>query len=215
MGEIIPLGGDRHFDMKSLLPWYVNGSLDREESAEVEAHLAECAECRAELALERSLNVQMTNLPLDVEQGWATLRQRLEQRASKPSALTQLKASFDFLRRPVAVGWALAAPAACFAFVVGAASIFVTHTDNGPYHTLGSPRPAARGSLVVVFKPTTSEQELREILRRSGARLVDGPTAADAYVLQIRAGGLTEALSQLRADSHVVLAEPIDRDGQP
>jgi hypothetical protein len=214
MGEIIRLGGAKHFEMKSLLPWYVNGTLSPEESAKLEAHLADCAECRAELELERTLNAQISDLPSGVEQGWASMRGHLERRPSR-SARTALGGTVGFLGRPIAMGWALAAQAACLALVVGAAWIVLPRTDTAAYRTLGSPRPAATGDLVVIFKPTTTEQELREILRKSGARLVDGPTGADAYVLQIRGGALTAALTRLRADRHVVLAEPIERDPQP
>jgi hypothetical protein len=38
-----------------LLPWYVNGTLEAEESHRVERHLAGCAPCRGELALCREM----------------------------------------------------------------------------------------------------------------------------------------------------------------
>jgi anti-sigma factor RsiW len=40
---------DAHEQAQMLLPWHVNGSLEPGEAALVEAHLAECAECRATL----------------------------------------------------------------------------------------------------------------------------------------------------------------------
>nr|HRC86425.1 zf-HC2 domain-containing protein [Thermoanaerobaculia bacterium] len=38
-----------HGEIELLLPWYVNQTLDDTEIAWVESHLAECAECRAEV----------------------------------------------------------------------------------------------------------------------------------------------------------------------
>jgi anti-sigma factor RsiW len=54
MAEIIRLRGSPHEQAQQLLPWYVNGTLEADEAALVEAHLAECAECRADLAAEQA-----------------------------------------------------------------------------------------------------------------------------------------------------------------
>jgi len=63
---------------------------------------------------------------------------------------------------------------------------------------------------VVIFRPDTTERQMREALRASNARLVDGPTQADAYVLQIPAARRELALATLRARHEIVLAQPID-----
>ena len=42
------------------------------------------------------------------------------------------------------------------------------------------------------------------------ARIVDGPTTADAYMLHVPKAGLAGALTTLRARADVVLAEPVD-----
>jgi hypothetical protein len=62
----------------------------------------------------------------------------------------------------------------------------------------------------VVFRPNTPERALREILRASDARLVGGPTEADAYLLQVPAAARVKALARLRREARVVLAEPVD-----
>ena len=66
------------------------------------------------------------------------------------------------------------------------------------------------GNLVVIFRPDASEQAIRETLRANGARMVGGPTAADAYVLSVPGAARTLALSRLRGSASVVLAEPVD-----
>ena len=209
MVDIIRLHGDPHKQTQTLLPWYVNGTLDEGETATVEAHLAQCEECRAELESERALGREVASLPMDLDSNWAALQERAESGVRrKPQAVR------PFLRRPVPIGWALAAQAASLALVVGLvwASTQQTHRL---YHTLGSAPTAASGNVVVMFKPTTSEQELRGALVKSGARLVDGPTAGDAYVLHVEVDQRPSALASLRADAHVVLAEPIDGDLRP
>lgn len=212
MADIIRFNGDQHKQTQSLLPWYANGTLDPEEVAAVEAHLADCAECSAELETERMLAREIASLP---EQGWASLRARLEpppaRRRPSPGAL---------LRRRVPLGWAMAAQAACLVLVVGGAWIATSQPQTQTqtrtlYRALGSPVTAAAGNVVVMFRPTTSEAELRDALRRSGARVVDGPTVTDAYVLHVAADQQASALTQLRSNQHVVLAEPINGDPQP
>jgi outer membrane lipopolysaccharide assembly protein LptE/RlpB len=60
---------------------------------------------------------------------------------------------------------------------------------------------------VVVADPTTTEAELRRILRAAGARIVDGPTQANAYVLEVPAQRQEQAMRALRAEHALVLVE--------
>ena len=62
----------------------------------------------------------------------------------------------------------------------------------------------------MVFRPDLRESDMRRLLKDSDARLVDGPTAANAYVLRVPEAERTDALARLRGDAAVVLAEPID-----
>ena len=55
MVEIIALRRTAHDQVQLLLPWFVARTLSREENDSVEAHLAECAECRSELRCEQQL----------------------------------------------------------------------------------------------------------------------------------------------------------------
>src|ERR1019366_9272024 len=81
-GRIIPLRGEPHERIQSLLPWFVTNRLDMAERAEVEAHLSGCADCRAEERLERRLGAEVATMPMDVEQSWAGLRARLDSPAA-------------------------------------------------------------------------------------------------------------------------------------
>jgi hypothetical protein len=54
--------------------------------------------------------------------------------------------------------------------------------DNASYRGLGA-TGHAQGNVVVAFNPDTPERELRRILQAAEARVVDGPTVTDAYVL--------------------------------
>src|SRR5260370_1400039 len=87
-GQILHLEPDPHAAVQRLLPWYLTGRLETAEHDAVEAHLAQCPECRAELQTERQWQLlQPGDGPTpDVEDGWARMRARLEGEAARPPA---------------------------------------------------------------------------------------------------------------------------------
>jgi hypothetical protein len=214
MVQIIRLHGDPHIETQKLLPWYANASLEAGEAAAVEEHLAVCAECRADLKLEHILSAGIAGLPLEAEDGWATLRARVQSESAHRTGASRSPFA-GFPRRPAPRGWVITAQAACVALAVATGWMIPKPTTQPLYQALGSAPAPASGNMVVVFQPTTSEQELRGLLVRSGARLVDGPTASDAYVLRVAAAQRNVVLARFRSDRHVVLAEPIDGAAKP
>ena len=83
--RILPLDTDEHHVVQSLLPWFVNGTLDGTEAHRVEAHLAQCARCQADAASQDRLQALSVDAAPDgdLERDWAALRSRLE---TKPTA---------------------------------------------------------------------------------------------------------------------------------
>jgi len=210
MGHIIQLHDDPHGAARSLLPWYVNGTLDPAETALVEEHLAACADCRADLEADRALGRQVADLSMDVEHGWAAMRTRMETTPQVRPA-----SPMRFLRRPVAIGWAVAGQLAAAALIVAIALPARHAQTDADYHVLGSAAVAAPGNLIIQFKPDVSEGAMRAAFMRAGSRVVDGPTASGAYVLRVDGNKRDAALNQLRATPGIALAEPIDRGDQP
>lgn len=210
MGHIIQLHDDPHGAARSLLPWYVNGTLDPAETALVEEHLAACADCRADLEADRALGRQVADLSMDVEHGWAAMRTRME-------ATPQLRSAspMRFLRRPVAIGWAVAGQLAAAALIVAIALPARHAQTDADYHVLGSATVAVPGNLIIQFKPDVTAGAMRAAFMRAGSRVVDGPTASGAYVLRVDGNRRDAALNQLRATPGIALAEPIDRGDQP
>jgi hypothetical protein len=213
MAEIIRLRGSPHEQAQQLLPWYVNGTLEADEAAMVETHLAECAECRADLIAERVLAREVAALPLDVEHAWSTLSDRIDA-AGPPCRLAE---PVPFLRRKVAIGWALGGPLAAAAAVAFAVAVVpgAPLPAGETYRALGSASTAAPGNALIMFKPDARDSDLRAALTKAGARIVDGPTASGAYVVRIAPVSRAQALDGLRATPQIVLAEPIDPGSQP
>ena len=207
MVDIIRLHGDPHAQCQRLLPWYANGTLEGDELTSVEAHLADCAECREDLKAEEILARQIKSLPSDVERGWAALRARVQGAAEDQSRAPKR----SVLARRIPMGWAIAA---CLALVIPLLAISLSRPQT-LYRTLGSAPAAESGNLVVIFKPDASEQTLRTILMQNRARIVDGPTSTDAYVLHVPAAGRAAALARLKSERNISLAEPIDGDARP
>jgi hypothetical protein len=208
MADIIRLRGSPHEQTQLLLPWRSNGTLEPEEAALVEAHLAECAECRADAEADARVGQMVAGLSLDLEHGWAAIGNELE----KPAPA---KSRVSFLRRPVPVGWMIGGQAAAAVLLVG---VFVALPDAVPdpaYRALGSAPANMAGNMVIVFQPEASEAAIRAALLDSKARVVDGPNASGAYVLHVGDEGRAEALQQLRARPEVMLAEPIDAGPTP
>lgn len=205
MGDLLHLRGDPHEATLLLLPWYVTGAIEPGDRLLVDAHLADCAACRDELAAERRLHGAVADLPAPSAAGW----DRMVAELARPEAPAQLPRSF--LRR---AGWMLAAQAAVLILGVGV----VLHlkrevpsvVTSQSYHALGSPRQGQAGNILVMFAPDTREPALRKAIEASGARLVDGPTAAGAYLLAIAPGERAAALARLRLQRGVTLAQPVD-----
>ena len=209
MVDIIRLNGDPHAQVQRLLPWYVNGALVGEDEAQVEGHLADCPECREDLKAEQALARQIRTLPNDVERGWAALKARVE-----GSGRDQRKdAARPLFGRRITLGWAVAAQAASLAVLIPIVALTLSRPQP-LYRTLGSAPSAASGNLVVIFKPDSSEQTLGAILTRNRARIVDGPTSTDAYVLHVAQDRRAAVLARLKSDRNISLAEPIDGDSR-
>ena len=211
MAEIVPLRPSEHDAVQQLLPWHVNGTLAAEETARVEAHLAECEECRHDLSRERELAREVALLPLDVDEGWQAMTMRLPDQISKRPG-----GRLPLFSRAGPVGWAVGgALAASVAFAVAIVGLQQPLAPAQTFHALGSAGAAAPGQVIVLFRPDTTAQQMRALLAAQRARVVDGPTAAGAYVLRVDGRSPAEAIGALRRSSEVVLAEPIAGDGRP
>ncbi len=109
--------------------------------------------------------------------------------------------------------WTWSALAAQFVVIAGLAALLAERPATPPAYRLLGNADTAGANLVVVFKPDTTERELRRLLRASQARVVDGPTVTDAYLLAVP--DPQRARVRLRAESAVVLAEALAAGESP
>lgn len=208
-GRVLRFDDPEHEAVEALLPWFVNGTLDVDECSLVERHLKDCTRCQHEADSLRELKTAYgeSGMVPDAAQSLRRLRRKLD----KPRARRLLPRLFDLTRFGrqswLWVQWVVAGELAVI-LVLGMLLVF-SGRPTTLYQTLGAadvPRHVA-GSLVVVFDPRITEEELRRIVQTAGARIVDGPTGAGAYVLELPAEGQTAALDALRSERAVLLAQ--------
>lgn len=195
MSVVIPLDQDEHAAVQALLPWYARGQLDDAEMNQVQQHLLQCAACRAELAAEQPmqtlLSVAAHPVPAgDVEAGLARMHARMSPVPPKPASRW--------------MPWALGLQGAAVAVLLGV--LLMTRPFEPAYQGLSAAgtAPVAADALVM-FKPGTSEQAVRELLQAEKAGIVAGPTETGAWLLRIDPAGL----AALRAAPIVAVAEPL------
>lgn len=213
-GRILRFESPEHRRVDALLPWYVNGTLHDDESARVEAHMPECARCQRELEWLRELQADCAKsdpLPqADVEAALQRMRRRLDVGFGRRSLASVRRAREGWRRAPAWTRWAMVAQLVLCASLAG---VLIHGRVDGrgaaAYHTLGAAAAPQTGyaRLVLTFDPAISERELRQALRASGARIVDGPTATGVYLLAVRPDRAVHALATLRASRGVRLVE--------
>jgi hypothetical protein len=214
MSTVVPLQASIHHEAERLLPWLLNGRLEDGQRELVLRHLAACARCREEARnqerlqdlylqlapappapanFERLLRRLPRAAPSDPFAAWRAWRARRTRAGRRPSpVLRWTAAACLLLATALAVSPWRAAPESTPAFrTLGSAS--------------GASLPGEQ--LVVVFDPGLSEARMRTLLRASGARIVDGPSEAGAYVLVLPDDRVAAVQAGLRSAPGVLLVE--------
>lgn len=206
MPQPVDIDDKPHDEAEVLLPWYATGQLDPLERRLVERHLVSCSHCSRALGMEYRLMEQVGELAPEIDASWARLRARIRPTESMLDKAGRFAAAF----------WSgLSRPAAAVLVTAQLAIIMVTATMtmwlNVPrYHALGSAPPAHGGNLILMFNSAATEGDISKALKASGASLVAGPTSTDAYLAYVPSDRRQAALTELRSNQDVELAEPID-----
>jgi anti-sigma factor RsiW len=205
-----------HDGAEELLPWYATGQLDSGERARVEHHLLSCAACRTQLTFERRIMQEFRTLAPDLDSGWARMRSRVAPRSvRRPSVVwtdklaDAAKTFWRGLGRPVVPG--LIAAQAAFALM---AFLFAGWLYQPAYHTLSSAPAPSSANVIIMFRADAHVRDLDGELRGVGATIVGGPTPAGAFLLHVESRQRSSALSSLRSNPSVQMAEQIDGQGR-
>lgn len=209
-GHIVELLSSPHRAAEALMPWLLNGTLGPAERRRLEGHLRDCADCRAELQRQRRLATlyrQSTAQPdIDCDGAFARLASRLDEEAGRVPARPQRRPKF---------GWGLVA---ALQFCLIAALVWTVwllrpeSPESSSYRGLAATAAATGGDAIVIFAAETTESEIRRVLHRAGARIVDGPMAEGGYVLQFERN---DTLAALRSERSVLRVERLAAAGAP
>jgi len=208
MGEVRHIDTATHKVVDTLLPWFVNGTLESEERALVQRHLGQCEQCRREAEWLQELQAACAAAAVgEASPALQRLREQLMAPRTRRGIRGRLQAGWLSLQP-----WPRAVIAAQLAAIVILGAVLIASDESrAPYRTLGTSAAGARAAaaLVVVFDPATTELDMRRALRAAGARIVDGPTQTNAYLLDVPPGTREQAIRALKGERRVVMVESL------
>jgi hypothetical protein len=199
----------------ALLPWYVSGALAEEERALVAAHLDSCASCERELAaLERvgaAVRSEQGEPSFDLSRLGGVLARLPAQAPARwwVRAATQLREALatPWAETPVWARAALATQVAALLVLTAALVAGPREGSDRESHTAAGGDCAVEACVALAFAADAREAEMRALLEREGARIVDGPSSLGLYTVslgEMDAQAADAAIARLRERTDVV-----------
>lgn len=226
---------DTHAEAWALLPWLANGRLPASDREWVEAHLAQCAECRGELAAQQKvaaeMNGQMTRQKYkeaspeasatDEHRSFNKLWARIEASEAAVPPVGSIKGTgIPASRTSRTVRWLAAAVVvqgfglALFGFNAlrhdSPASGYITYSEVPPQRLNA---PAVR----IVFAPEASMSDVNTLLTHQGLSIVSGPGTSGNFTAELSADAVASGASAntvaavISKDPNVTFAQPVAR----
>ena len=207
--SVLPFDASTHAAVDALLPFYVNATLRGEELALVERHVRACEKCQREIVWLHDLFDACATLPMfqgtSGDESGAFQDARIPDRQG--SRWRGMKTGWQ--STPSWTRWLIAAQLG--AIILLGTVVAGSGRDDPSFRTLGTSAPSAQihDAVAVMFDSATTEAEIRRIVVGVGARIVDGPTSTDVFVLEMPASRTEQALRTLRFEHAVRLAESL------
>jgi hypothetical protein len=199
-----------HKELRDMLPWYVNGTLEPGARQELEFQLEQSPQLRDELLWLRVLRSQMQ------EQKQAQVGSRSDNagldtlmalvHAEQSGKVSPIRKRFGewvaaTRRLPITAGFA-AALVLSQAVIIGS---LMDRPAPDAMEPLSGGTMAAGGQLLqITFKPQATEAQIRTLLSSVQADIVAGPGALGIYTVRVPDKQGEQALQHLRKDMAVV-----------
>jgi hypothetical protein len=230
---------ERHEEVWLLLPWLANGRLSPAERAMAQEHVRRCSECERELSLQHlmcnaftepdrvtyapgpSFRKLMDRIESDRKSGAGSMAAPGEQ--PLPGRSQRARRGRVSLWRPPGLAWAasflllFAITGTMFTAYRWSQPVYQTHTDASV---------VTPNVLHIALDRSLPIGQVEELLRTSGARIVEGP--GNTGILGVTPAGLVagqaeanankqlRALSaRLRTDPRVLWVQPLADEGTP
>lgn len=183
-----------HQAMRELLPWFVNGTLSERQQSLVSDHLSHCRRCVE-----------------DVDE-LVAMAARFKQHGQRDLAGQSREAALAFAeslspQRSVVGRHAVAGTvgAVFLAVVVATWALFPGGVE---FRALSRTTPVAGESVIqIVFSDDATAKDVREVLGKSGQRMLSGPTAQGVYRIALDPADAPDRLDELRDHRVIVFAE--------
>jgi hypothetical protein len=227
---------DTHAEAWALLPWLANGRLPASDREWVEAHVAQCAECRGELDAQRKVATQINrdtspgaagtpgstghgSTGTDEQRSFNKLWARIEASESAAPSVGGTAAGFSS-RSSRTVRWLAAAVVVQgFGLALFGFNALRTNTPAGEIVTVAEV-PAQRlnaPAIRVVFAPEASMASINTLLTHQELSIVSGPGTsgnftAELSVNAVASGASAESVAAvISKDPNVTFAQPVAR----
>ena len=217
----------RHEEAWLSLPWLANGRLSQAERDKLEPHVRTCAACREELAFQRLLcNVltepdRVTYAPgpsfrklMERIDGAAPPVRKTREPDQAPAIPMRRRINSNMsLWRPPGLAWA-----ATFILAIGLGGVATSaYRSSQPLYRTHTDLPQARANVLhISFDRSVTVGEAEEVVRKNGARVVEGPDSSG--IVGVAPGNrddMRALATRLHADPRVRWIEPIPADNAP
>ena len=197
------------------LPWYANGTLAEAEREQTVQHLKSCAACRAELdeiaSLQTRLKTSYESQPgpsSEVVRSvlGAVTREAIARQEKQQSWSSWLGWFDQWFRSWLLIQWVPTLAATLLVAQLGLLLwIGVSPPQQGDVSTRSLSMQTA--TITIAFLPSATEEHIRALLQSVRGRVIDGPTIAGLYTIEVLAVDTSTAekkLALLKARTDVV-----------
>jgi anti-sigma factor RsiW len=198
-----------HHEIRLLLPWYANGTLNEVEMAAVGSHLENCLECREAVRLDVSgarwtpataHDARVAALNVRRDHAFEALRQRI---GTAPDTTASPRPR---RRHPSRLRWLPATAATLLAVVTVPVIWSGLGTEPAVFELRTTRAPVSSPVLQIAFREGTSAEDIELLIRISGTMLA-GPTPHGIYRVALATDDPQSLLERLRAHPAVRWAE--------
>jgi anti-sigma factor RsiW len=216
---------DTHAEAWALLPWLANGRLPASDREWVEAHVAQCTECRGELDAQRKVATQINREPspetgTEEQRSFNKLWARIEaSESAAPQASVQASGS-PASRTSRTVRWLAAAVVVQgIGLALFGINSMRANTPAGGYVTVSdvSTQRLNAPTVRIVFAPEASMASINTLLTHQELSIVSGPGTAGNFTAELSVDAVASGASAdsvaavLSKDPNVTFAQPVAR----
>lgn len=203
-----------HNALWELIPWYVNGSLSKQEANQFEQHLQSSPEFRAEVERQSALAVGVCEMELPdsssaAAKSWETLSSQIAAEAGARSPQHETKSWWSAWLPNAQSGLALAGVAIAVVLVGMFATTPDLETEDGGFVTLTSETQSDQRIVKFQSVEGIDQETLARVLAKHGMVLIEEQSATGIFRASAPEGtDLKAAAAKLTKDPAIAFAAP-------